>query len=167
MEVSWTRVGAYVIVVDDDDRILLTRFRSPGHPDHGRWGLPGGGMEWGESARQTAERELREETGLTAALGPTAGTFSRWYTAEESVRGAAGHMIGVVFHASDPRGALRTDFDGDEVATTDAAGWFPIADVPALPRGELVDFVLDVLAGRGGRDVSTGRAGPDRGPCPP
>lgn len=51
-------VGANVIVVDGDSKILLQR-RSSGH-----WGLPGGQMEYGESLEQTACREVLEETGL-------------------------------------------------------------------------------------------------------
>ena len=35
-----------------------------------RWGLPGGGHDPGETARQTAERETFEETGLRVVAGP-------------------------------------------------------------------------------------------------
>lgn len=140
MEVDWTRVGAYVRCHDDAGRMLLTRFTGRGHPDDGKWTMPGGRMEWGESARDAAERELREETGLEATVGDVAGVFSRWYTAEESARGAAGHLVGIVFEASEVRGVLRTDFDHDD--TTDAAAWFTADELDALPRVELVDFVL-------------------------
>ncbi|MET0904420.1 MAG: NUDIX domain-containing protein [Acidimicrobiales bacterium] len=146
MEVVWTRVAAYALC-RDDGRILLTRFVAPGHPDHGKWTMPGGRMEWGESARETAHRELLEETGLTAALGEVAGVFSRWFTAQESARGEPGHVIGIVFHASELSGELRTEFDDED--TTDDAQWFPIADVDALPHVELVDFALELTSGQG------------------
>ena len=140
MEVGWTRVAAYALC-RDDGRILLTRFAAPGHPDHGKWTMPGGRMEWGESVLETAHRELLEETGLTATLGELVGVFSRWFTAEESARGRSGHVVGIVFHASDLRGDLRTEFD--QADTTDGVRWFPIDAIEALPHVELVDFVLE------------------------
>ncbi len=104
--------------------------------------MPGGGLEWGESAEAAAHRELAEETGLTATLGSVIGVFSRWFTSEESVAGEAGHMIGVVFASSDVRGQLRTTF---EAGTTDGARWFDLDEVARLPHVELVDFVTDLL----------------------
>jgi 8-oxo-dGTP diphosphatase len=143
VEAEWTRPASYVVCRDDEGRILLTRFHSPSHADSGRWTMPGGGMEWGETAEQTAVRELHEETGLTATIGAVVGVFSRWYLAHESVRGKAGHVIGVVFQGDDVTGELRTQFDE---GTTDAAAWFSLDEARSLPRVELVDFVLTLLA---------------------
>ncbi|HEV2361492.1 MAG TPA: NUDIX domain-containing protein [Acidimicrobiales bacterium] len=134
-------MSAYALCVDDG-RILLTRFTSPGHPDHHKWTMPGGGMEWGESPQQTVHRELYEETGLSATLGEVAGIFSRWFTADESALGALGHLVCILFRATDLTGQLREVFDDDD--TTDVAQWFPIDDVAALPHVELVDFVLQL-----------------------
>jgi 8-oxo-dGTP diphosphatase len=146
MDVSWTRVGAYVLCRDERGRILLSRFATPGHPDHGKWTMPGGRMEWGESARETARRELLEETGLQATLGNVAGVFSRWFTAQESARGESGHLVCIVFHAGAFSGELLEEFDDGD--TTDGVRWVPIEEVVALPHVELVDFVLAVMAGR-------------------
>jgi 8-oxo-dGTP diphosphatase len=46
--------------------VLLIRRGTP--PRLGEWSLPGGRIEWGESARACALRELREETGVEAEL---------------------------------------------------------------------------------------------------
>jgi len=105
--------------------------------------MPGGGMDWGESARETAHRELLEETGLTATLGDVAGIFSRWFTEQESARGEPGHLVCIVFHASGLRGDLREEFAGD---TTDAVQWFDIEEIEALPHVELVDFVVGLVS---------------------
>lgn len=102
-------------------------------------------MDWGESAEAAAHRELAEETGLTATLGPVLGVFSRWFTKEESPAAQTGHVVGIVFEAVDVQGDLRTTF---EPGTTDAVQWFDLSEVADLPRVELVDFVIDLLTER-------------------
>ena len=46
--------------------VLLIRRGKP--PRQGEWSLPGGRIEWGETAAAAALRELGEETGVTAEL---------------------------------------------------------------------------------------------------
>ncbi len=61
------RVGVGVLVLRGDKILLIKRKYPPGQ---GRWSIPGGHVEPGESIYETAERELEEETGLKGrALG--------------------------------------------------------------------------------------------------
>jgi 8-oxo-dGTP diphosphatase len=52
-------LGTSVIPILADGCIVLVRRR-----DCGKWGLPGGMVQWGEEVYTTAKRELAEETGL-------------------------------------------------------------------------------------------------------
>ena len=56
------------IVFDDDGRVLLIRRASA--PGVGLWTVPGGKLEPGETLAQAVAREVREETGLVAEIGP-------------------------------------------------------------------------------------------------
>ncbi|WP_235879654.1 NUDIX hydrolase [Polyangium aurulentum] len=66
-------VGVALAARTADGRWLLIR-----RADTGTWALPGGTVEWGETLRSTAIRELVEEAGVTEAeLGPIVGVYSR------------------------------------------------------------------------------------------
>jgi ADP-ribose pyrophosphatase YjhB (NUDIX family) len=143
VDIEWRRVAAYVVCREGAGRLLLTRFVLPGHPDSGKWTMPGGEMEWGESVEATAVRERHEESGLDASIGSVLGVFSRWYSDQESVQGKAGHVVGIVLEATPSAGELRVEFDA---GTTDAAGWFTVDEIRELPHDELVDFVLDLIS---------------------
>jgi 8-oxo-dGTP diphosphatase len=57
--------GAGVVCVRDG-QVLLIRRATP--PLQGQWSLPGGKIGWGETARDAALRELREEAGVEAEI---------------------------------------------------------------------------------------------------
>ncbi len=66
------RRAGRIILVDESGLSLLFRCGDPARPEAGTWWFPpGGAVEPGESAADSARRELREETGLDAQdLGP-------------------------------------------------------------------------------------------------
>lgn len=57
---------AETIVTNSEGQILLIKRKFP--PRVGDWALPGGFLDWGESAETAAIREVREETGLEVKL---------------------------------------------------------------------------------------------------
>ncbi len=64
------REVARVVLLDANGSVLLVRYEDgrPGRPTS-YWATPGGAVERGESHREAAARELREETGLEADIG--------------------------------------------------------------------------------------------------
>ena len=58
------RLGARVLLLDPDDRLLLMHAHDPAEPGRRWWELPGGGLHPGETTAQACRRELAEETGI-------------------------------------------------------------------------------------------------------
>ncbi len=65
------RPSVAAIIINDDGHVLLQR-----RSDNGLWGLPGGGVEIGESVSTAIVREVREETGLTVEIERLVGVYS-------------------------------------------------------------------------------------------
>lgn len=113
-----------------DELLLVRRGRPPGA---GRWSLPGGRVEWGETLAEAVERELVEETGLQGRCGDLVGWVERL--------GTDHHFVILDFAVSvDPTAAPQAGDDALEVR------WVPMRD---LGRLELVDGLVDFLAGTG------------------
>jgi ADP-ribose pyrophosphatase YjhB (NUDIX family) len=66
------RVGVDAAVFDSEGRILLQC-----RADFGKWGLPGGSIEVGETFDQTAIREVKEESGYDVKVERLVGIYSR------------------------------------------------------------------------------------------
>jgi 8-oxo-dGTP diphosphatase len=125
-----TRVPcAGAVVRDPAGRLLLVRRgREPGR---GRWSLPGGRVEAGETAADAAVREVREETGLDVVAGAVVGRVER--------PGPGGVTYVIDDIACTVRGGqLRAGDDADD------ARWVHGAEVALLP---LTDGLLDALTG--------------------
>ncbi len=99
-------------------QVVLVRRRNP--PFQGRFALPGGFLEPGETVEQAARREAREETSLRIALTGLVGAYS------EPGRDPRGPVVTVAFRARPVAGKLR---GGDDAAE---ARWFPAERPPPL-----------------------------------
>jgi ADP-ribose pyrophosphatase YjhB (NUDIX family) len=106
------------VLLDGMGRILLVlRNREPGA---GRWALPGGFVENGESPEDAAARELEEETGLKAYNPALIDVIYQ----ESDFYGTCLLIIGYSFER----------YEGDIVPGDDAtdARFFPVEDLPPL-----------------------------------
>ena len=61
----YPRIGVSACVWRDGKVLLVERGKEPWK---GKWSLPGGSLEFGETVRDAARRELAEETGIEADL---------------------------------------------------------------------------------------------------
>jgi 8-oxo-dGTP diphosphatase len=143
------RVGAYA-VVERDGALLLARWVDSDPP---RWTLPGGGLDHGEDPRLGAIREVEEETGYRVELRQLL-TVESFRQLVDRPDGPVDHQaICIIYSAEIVGGELRHEVGG----STDVAAWVPLADIPGLTRGGLVDIALEVAGYlAAGRDEAVG-----------
>lgn len=68
----YRHLSADAVIPVDGEVVLLLRDKEP---SEGKWVLPGGMVETGETAREASEREAREETGLRVEATEFVGLF--------------------------------------------------------------------------------------------
>ena len=118
-------IGASAIVQDEGGRVLLQR-----RSDDGLWGLPGGGLEPGETFEQAARRELNEETGLDTPLMfwqavSGAHLYHRYPNGDQV------YFVGGLSRGRLPAAALNKavpDADGETLELR----WFDLSDLPPI-----------------------------------
>ena len=102
--------AASAVVTNDRGEILMQR-----RVDNNFWALPGGTMDFGETIVQTAEREVREETGLDVRVDGIVGTFSDPRHIIEYSDGEVRQQFNICFRASLVGGELRSSSESKEV----------------------------------------------------
>ena len=125
------RVGVGAVVLHEG-RVLLVR--RAGQPSSGRWSLPGGLVELGETTAEAARREIAEECGCVIHLVGVAGTFDR------IVRDAEGriryHYVLIDYLAYPESAAITAGSDAAE------ASWVEVDRVHEL---DVTEGVTDMI----------------------
>lgn len=107
-------VSVDVVIIKDDTVLLVKRGVEP---FKGFWAMPGGYVEWDESAEGAAAREVREETGLTVNNIQLVGVYS-------SPDRHPKQVINILYVAEAEEGALLAADDAE------AAKWFLFSELP-------------------------------------
>jgi ADP-ribose pyrophosphatase YjhB (NUDIX family) len=131
------RPVAGVLLRDAEKRVLLIR-----RATENTWGLPGGGLEPGESWRAAAVRECREETGWNARIDGLLGIYSDPATqVHRYPSGALRHFVGVVFLGTAAEHISGRDNEAAELR------WITHDELPEQLFGPDVPVLADYFGG--------------------
>ncbi|MBN1273837.1 MAG: NUDIX hydrolase [Candidatus Aminicenantes bacterium] len=117
-------VGAVVV---QEKKILLVKRLNP--PQKGKWAVPGGSVELGETLQEAAEREIREETGLLIKAKKPIHVFDLIETDEKGQ--TRFHYVIIDLSADLIGGNLKP---ADDVSD---ARWFDLSDTYALDMSKI------------------------------
>jgi mutator protein MutT len=123
-------VGAVIVKAG---RVLLVKRRY--EPLAGRWSIPGGTLELGETLETGVAREMQEETGLEIEVGPVIEVFDRIvFDADKRVRY---HFVLVDYLCWPIGGELQAGSDVDEAVMVHPA---------SLDEYDLTEKAREVIA---------------------
>ncbi len=107
------------IVIRSRGGVILVRRKN--EPFRGKWAIPGGFVEYGETVEAAAQREALEETGLAVRLEKLLGVYSA------PDRDPRGHTVSVCFAARRAGGRLRAASDAADVGLFRKIPWKELA----------------------------------------
>jgi 8-oxo-dGTP diphosphatase len=123
-DAATARDGASIAVFKGRSVLLVKRARPP---FAGLWSLPGGKTDGAEAPRETACRELMEETGIEAEVKGIVDIA--WIAADEENGAPVTYRL-TVFYGRHTGGSLKAGGD------TEAAEWVHLDEIEALPMTE-------------------------------
>ena len=117
-------VSGRALIIDQNGRALVLKRSENSSSNPGKWELPGGKPDKGESFEDSLRREVLEETGFLITIQQSAGT------ADQVVSGH--HVVHVVMIASIASGGLAISdehsafqwVEMNELGGLDKADWF-------------------------------------------
>jgi 8-oxo-dGTP pyrophosphatase MutT (NUDIX family) len=133
------KIGSSAIILDETrHKILLTR-----RTDNGRWCLPGGAMDAGESLEECCVREVWEETGLKVRVVRLLGVYSTPHRVVYYEDGNRWQIVSTNFLAE-----IISGTPGVSNETT-AVGFFSPSEMAALDIVDPhIERIEDFFAGR-------------------
>lgn len=130
--------GPRAVIENEAGEILFVR-----RSDDGRWVMPAGQIELGESIHDALVREVREETGLLVEAATPIALYTEDRFSFVNAYGASHQMFAVVFHV--------TRFSGELITSTDETTGARFFRRDALPETSMLYLeTLDDLDRFGG-----------------
>ena len=120
-------VGCDVFVLNEKSEVLLIK-----RADNGKWALPGGCHDLGETPKACAERECREESGYIVEVTELLGVYSSNRYKYVNYPYKENEFAHILFRANIVGGAARVSNETSEV------GWFSENSIPPLSDGHNV-----------------------------
>jgi 8-oxo-dGTP pyrophosphatase MutT (NUDIX family) len=123
--------SAHVVIRDGAGRILLVR-----HTE-GRWQLPGGAVDPGETPAEAARRECMEEMGVVVEPERIAGVYGGREYRVTYANGDEAAWVATIFEAR--------IVDGEPTPSDDETidvGWFTRDELEALPQSDATRLTL-------------------------
>lgn len=130
-ELDW-RISAYGIIIKDNQLLVSKQF--------GKFDLPGGGVELGETLEEALVREVKEETGILVNNPQLINIEFNFFKFTHS-SGKCAQCLMLYYKCDYKSGELSIEgFDEEEKKYGEMPEWFPLENLDNLTIASSVDY---------------------------
>jgi 8-oxo-dGTP diphosphatase len=131
-------VGVGIVVFNADGKILITKRGPKANNDRGKWEIPGGGVEFGETFEQAAQREIKEENDIDIEVIDFLQVTDHILPEEKQ------HWVAATYICRHVSGEAKT-LEPDKC---DAVGWFTLDEAEKLDLSGITKHDLAAIKKR-------------------
>lgn len=121
--VDYIGVGIGAVVVNRNGKLFLSKRGKKTQNEKGKWELPGGALEFGDSFEATIIREMKEEFDITVQVVDTLSPFNHIIPDEHQ------HWVALCFMCKLINGTPKIM----EPEKSEQIGWFDLLELDKLP----------------------------------
>lgn len=128
-------VGVGALILNDENKVLLALRSQKAKNERGKWEIPGGAVEFGETLEDALHREVHEEFGVTVSI------VKRFNIVDHILPEEHQHWVAQTFLCRIVSGEPKNC----EPEKCDDVGWFTIAEAEQLPLSVVTQDDIEIL----------------------
>lgn len=133
--IDYIGVGVGAAIIDKQGRILIAKRGKKAKNERGKWEIPGGSVEFGETFENAIRREIKEELGIEIKIIELLGIFDHIIPEENQ------HWVSPTFICKIVKGKPKIL----EPEKCDEIGWFNLKEVKKIPLSIITKHDISLL----------------------
>lgn len=133
--IDYIGVGVGALIFNDEGKFLMTRRGPKAKNERGKWEIPGGGVEFGETFKEAIKREVNEELGVEISVGEMHSLCDHIIPDEHQ------HWIAPTYRCTISSGTPKIL----EPEKCSEIGWFTIEEALKVPLSIVTAHDIEIL----------------------
>ena len=133
--VDYIGVGVGVALFNDEGKMLITKRGQKAQNDRGKWEIPGGAVEYGETLEDAAVREIKEENDVDIEVVELLGIYNHLLKEEGQ------HWVAPTFVCRHVGGEPKIM----EPDKCEAVGWYSVDEALRLDLSDITRHNVELI----------------------
>lgn len=133
--VDYIGIAVGVVIFNDEGKLFITKRGQGASNDRGKWEIPGGGVDFGETREDAAKREIKEENDIDVEI------VDMLHTTDHLLPEEGQHWVTTTFICKHIGGEPKVM----EPEKCEALGWFSIEEAEQLDLSHITKHDLAAI----------------------